>query len=168
MILNLVAMDMLKAKIPPVRSPQQNGAISPTSAGDRMAMHMLPGAAEGMLPNGNGGGGGRGGADIRNRPKIPLPRDDDDDPYSMVTAGQKNGRGGDKPPKLPPRDLNIPKVRIKTIVVFSLCFKLHFICVIYLIFIFILNEWQIGCYQKYAFFASLFYSLADLRLWYKT
>lgn len=109
MILNLVAMDMLKAKIPPVRSPQPNGAMSPTngSVGDRMAMHMpMVAGPDGMpIP-----AGGRGASDIRNRPKIPLPRDDDDDPYSMVTAGQKNGRGGDKPPKLPPRDLNIPKV----------------------------------------------------------
>ncbi|ODM97844.1 Dwarfin sma-2 [Orchesella cincta] len=99
MILNLVAMDMLKARIPPVRSPQPNGTMSPT--GERMAVaNGVPLPAPIPVMN--------GATDIRNRPKIPLPRDDDDDPYSML-VGQKGGRGGDKPPKLPPRDLNIPK-----------------------------------------------------------
>jgi hypothetical protein len=97
MIINLVAMDMLKARIPPVKSPQ-------TQNGERIVVAngvQLPAP----IPVMNGGS-----HDIRNRPKIPLPRDDEDDPYSMV-GGKQNGRG-DKPPKLPPRDLNIPKVSL--------------------------------------------------------
>ncbi|KAL1464824.1 hypothetical protein WDU94_004437 [Cyamophila willieti] len=74
--------------------------------------------------------------DIRNRPRIPIP---DEDPYSVAGNGSgssgSSGGGGsmvaatreqllaqqhrrsDKPPKLPPRDMNnpyphdIPKVR---------------------------------------------------------
>lgn len=102
MIINLVAMDMLKARIPPVKSPQ--GA---QTTGERMAAVVANGVAlPAPIPVTNGGG-----QDIRNRPKIPLPRDEDD-PYSrLTTGGTKNGRGDkDKPPKLPPRDLNIPKV----------------------------------------------------------
>ena len=92
MIVNIVAMDMLKSKMPPLKRN-----------------------------------------DIRNRPRIPIP---DEDPYSVAgsgssgssqngaptnsnttsTGGNKDRRpGGDKPPKLPPRDngiygSNIPKV----------------------------------------------------------
>lgn len=94
MIINLVAMDMLKARIPPVKSPQ-------TQNGERIVVaNGVPLPAPIPVIN--------GGQDIRNRPKIPIPHSDEDDPYSSV--GGKNGRVGDKPPKLPPRDLNIPKV----------------------------------------------------------
>lgn len=93
MIINLVAMDMLKTRIPPVKP-------SPGQTVERVVVaNGVPLPAPIPVMNGQ---------DIRNRPKIPLPRDDEDDPYSMV-GGSKNGRG-DKPPKLPPRDLNIPKV----------------------------------------------------------
>ncbi|XP_035705897.1 uncharacterized protein LOC110847527 isoform X3 [Folsomia candida] len=94
MIVNLVAMDLLKARIPPVKSPQgQNG--------DRA---VVPNGV--LLPAPIPVSGGQ--QDIRQRPKIPLPRDDEDDPYTLV-GGSKNGRGDNVPPKLPPRDLNIPK-----------------------------------------------------------
>jgi hypothetical protein len=96
MIINLVAMDMLKARIPPVKSSQiQNTAV----------INAIPNGVPlpAPIPVANGSAGAH---DIRNRPKIPLPRDDED-PYSMVSGG-RNGKG-DKPPKLPPRDLNIPK-----------------------------------------------------------
>lgn len=87
LIINVVAMDMLKSKLPPVKRT----------------------------------------VDIRNRPRIPIP---DEDPYSVAGNGSgssgSSGGGGsmvaatreqllaqqhrrsDKPPKLPPRDMNNP------------------------------------------------------------
>lgn len=106
MIINLVAMDMLKARIPPVKAPQPQ----PVQNGENKAVVAVTNGV--ALPI------TKGPPDIRNRPKIPLPRDEEDDPYSMV-GGTKNGRG-DKPPKLPPRDLNIPKVCMPAMYIFTL------------------------------------------------
>lgn len=97
MIINLVAMDMLKTRIPPVRSASSK---------------MLPNGDKMMIPNGvplpapiptmMNGGGHEGG-----RTKPMSRGEDEDDPYSLVTGLRARG---DRPPKLPPRDLNIPKV----------------------------------------------------------
>lgn len=106
MIVNLVAMDMLKSRLPPVKSAPQ----APKMNGNNVVVPNgvpLP-APIPVMRNGNAvNNNNNNPQDIRNRPKIPLPRDDEDDPYSMLTSA-KGGR--DKPPKLPPRDLNIPKV----------------------------------------------------------
>lgn len=92
---NFECVFKIVARIPPVKSPQgQNG--------DRA---VVPNGV--LLPAPIPVSGGQ--QDIRQRPKIPLPRDDEDDPYTLV-GGSKNGRGDNVPPKLPPRDLNIPKV----------------------------------------------------------
>jgi hypothetical protein len=117
MIVNLVAMDMLKARIPPVKSPQRGGSegslVIPN--GVLLPAPIPVNGLNGINNNNNGTlvndsnnnktpNPNTNGHDIRNRPKIPIP---DDDPYSSV-GGVKTSR--DKPPKLPPRDLNIPKV----------------------------------------------------------
>ena len=121
MIVNLVAMDMLKARIPPVKSPQRGGSdgslVIPNGIPLPAPIPVNGVTSNGMvisnnnnptMPNNNVTNGGvTNGQDIRNRPKIPIPREDDDDPYTIV-GGVKTSR--DKPPKLPPRDLNIPKV----------------------------------------------------------
>jgi len=114
MIVNLVAMDMLKARIPPIKA--RNGSVGSLVIPNGIPL-PAPIPVNGVSPVGNGGGvvsnnnnsstpnnNVPAGQDIRNRPKIPIP---DDDPYTVV-GGVKTSR--DKPPKLPPRDLNIPKV----------------------------------------------------------
>jgi len=115
MIVNLVAMDMLKARIPPIKSIPRglgengvsNGIIIPNGGVPLPAPIPVTNGTNGHgTSNGTSNGSSPGGQqDIRNRPKIPLPNDDD--PYSSVSGGKNSNR--DKPPKLPPRDLNIPK-----------------------------------------------------------
>jgi len=130
MIINLVAMDMLKARIPPVKSIQRsisdgivivpNGIQLPAPI-PAIANGNGTGTTAPSPPTTNGGTVNKNnnsiggviptGQDIRNRPKIPLPREDED-PYTSVGSVKATIRvGGDKPPQLPPRDLNIPKVR---------------------------------------------------------
>lgn len=133
MIVNLVAMDMLKAKIPPVKSSRKvelSSSVVP-HGGVPLPAPIPTNGTNGNSPYGHSSGsssnsnssssGGEiirngkqhqnGNSDIRNRPKIPIPRssEEEDDPYSSVVGGLKSR---DKPPKLPPRDLNIPKVNI--------------------------------------------------------
>jgi len=117
MIINLVAMDMLKARIPPVKGVQRSG-----SEGSVIIPNGIPLPAPIPVTTANGNGTTSpvtngitvnnnnniipNGQDIRNRPKIPLP---EDDPYTVVGGVKTTRANGDKPPKLPPRDLNIPK-----------------------------------------------------------
>jgi hypothetical protein len=119
MIVNLVAMDMLKARIPPVKSiprdPIPNGGTSIPNGGVLLSAPIpVNGHTNGVahfngnnnMSSMNGTSNGTTAPDIRNRPKIPLP---DDDPYTHVGGGGKIISTNNKPPKLPPRDLNIPK-----------------------------------------------------------
>lgn len=133
MIINLVAMDMLKARIPPVKGVPRTG-----SEGSILIPNGIPlpapipviangngtsntSVSNGITSNNNKNNISNGSKDIRNRPKIPLPREDEDDPYTVL-GGVKTRAGVDKPPKLPPRDLNIPKVTFLSFFVASSVF----------------------------------------------
>jgi len=124
MIINLVAMDMLKARLPPIKSIIQrtvsegtvtvpNGILLPApipviTNGNRTT--TVPKAVTNgtATANNNNNNNIPNGQDIRNRPKIPIPREDED-PYTIPGGLKTSRNGSDKPPKLPPRDLNIPK-----------------------------------------------------------
>jgi len=96
MLINVVAMDMLKSKIPPVKNARMEMDIRtrpriPVPDEDPYSIAVRNGRME---------------MDIRTRPRIPVP---DEDPYFLKGSrssgsSSKGDRSRDRPPKLPPRD----------------------------------------------------------------
>lgn len=96
MLINIVAMDMLKSKMPPSTKTVLPDFCTPRCNASSFLSVKNPRPAAAI--------------DIRNRPRIPVP---DEDPYSIAGSGSSGSSGNgnrersrDKPPKLPPRDTN--------------------------------------------------------------
>ena len=144
MIINIVAMDMLKSKLPPGVSPLLPLSsisfarvsflyplfliVEPFLAFEYYCHYFYCFLKCAVMDDGNDDcdNAVRRGGDPRTRPRLPLP---EEDPYSVAgsgsagsggSSGDSSGKEGfrrsDRPPKLPPRDSPKPPYSIPKVI----------------------------------------------------